>query len=180
MSSLSEQDAATNGEVSNGETVEVDGEQYVPIERHERLVEKHEDLAEKVERLTETVEDLQLGVQNAVTTAVEARDKAEAEDNEPTEYVPPSKLGRIKKLINENFDEWSCGGDVRTKTRRTKRGSIKKRSINQFVKSELREQYDETCQDGQIYEAMKRLAGEKEQYEYKETDTAKILSTEKR
>jgi hypothetical protein len=162
------------------ETVEVDGEEYVPRDEYEKRVGELEDRLEKMEGFVgmHIADDLEINcVGPAITSLLQRVDELE-EGQQKSDYEPSTKIEKIQKLIQENWDEWSCEGSVQTRQRKSKRGVVKSESVNKKVSTAMKAEYGEDCQAREVHLAMERL-GEREGFSFGEKDKYKKLSRSK-
>lgn len=178
MSGIDERDRQVLEMSSNGdiepESVEVDGQEYVRRKEFDAL-------KQTVEDLEETIAELQTGVENAVQTAVEAREQAENRSGVDGEFTPDTKKGRVEKLIKDNFEEWSVslksGKAVVTKIQEKKRRARTGQNIHKYVRNAMDERYGEGVDHRQVHDALEDL-GRTEQYRLEDTGSRKVLFKE--
>jgi|GEM_PF-6082645 len=155
-----------------------------------KLRRENEELREEVRELRETVEemkqfvgmhiaeDLDIHCVTAFANNLEERVEDLEEDEETGEHVPGTKHGKIKKLLEENFDEWSIplkGGDaVTTRVQEQKNRTRSGKSIHQHVMSAMDEEYGESIQHGQVHDVLEDLSDTR-RYRLEETGSAKYL-----
>jgi len=100
----------------------------------------------------------------------------QVEDKEESEgYEPQTKIGKVQKLLEEDWSKLNCDGSVQTRTRKTRHGNVMSESINKKMKRLFSEVYEGSCQTITIHQAMQRL-GDTPKYTYEEKDGYKKLS----
>jgi len=161
------------------ETAEIDGEEYVPREEHERKISE---LKERLGKLEEFVgmhiaDDIETNCVGASVENISRRVEELERGQDEVDYEPSTKIEKLQKLIHENWSDLSCNGSVQTRTRRNKRGNLMSESINKKADKLMKDVYGDTCQAVQVHEAMERL-GSRDEYSFEEKDGYKKLSRE--
>jgi len=156
----------------------------------EDLRRENRELREEVEELRETVEEMRqfvgmhvkedLDIHCLAPVVERNMEKTEkmVRDQEAEEYVPGTKNEKIKKLIEDNFDEWSIslkGGDaVATRVQQKKKRTRNGETIHQHVMDAMDEEYGENVDHRQVHHALGDLS-KTDRYRLEETDSAKYL-----
>lgn len=116
------------------------------------------------------------GIKNVGAALYDVQNRLEqVEDKNRENYEPQTKIGKVAKLIGENWSSLSCEGSIQTRTRKSRRGNVKSVSINKKVKKLYSDVYGDSCQARTIHQAMQRL-GETEEYDYEDEGTHKKLT----